>query len=79
MCVVLECFSSMTLLACSLYSIVNVMKASGCDVPDWTLDIKKPYSPRLQGMSHVVVSSISANGDDKELVTNLLFCCLLAG
>ena len=26
----------------NLRSIVNVMKASGCDVPDWMLDIKKP-------------------------------------
>ena len=33
MCVVLECFSSITYIIALL--LVNVMKASGCDVPDW--------------------------------------------
>ena len=56
MCVVLECFSSTTYIIALL--LVNVIKASGCDVPDWMLDTKKT-SKCLSG-THVLVSSSSS-------------------
>ena len=51
----------MTLLACSLYSIVNVMKASGCDVSDWMLHgHQETIKVRLPAIIHVLVSSSSS-------------------
>ncbi|KAJ3060269.1 RNA-dependent ATPase rok1 [Podochytrium sp. JEL0797] len=41
--------------------VVNVMKESGCDVPDWMLDLKNPQAKERKKLKQTVVTRPTIN------------------